>query len=153
MQRHILMVSLVLVATLFLSNAVAFGADADVEDAARAVVRLRGCHDDICDIVGSGTIIHPSGTILTAEHVALVNPQKRSAGYVDYFMVDMISNINREPEEKYRASLVATDSEADIALLQIFWDENRGELLFPMNMKHCRFYHLVTMYQLPVSYE
>jgi len=124
-------VTLFLLVTVFVLPSAVSGDDSLLEDAAGAVVRLHGCHDGICDILGSGTLIHPSGTILTAWHVAAIDPESPSKDIVDYFLVEMTESLQKRPTLRYRAKLVASAPELDLALLQIFLDERTGEILFP----------------------
>lgn len=97
-----------------------------IDDAARAVVHIiaQRCTFD-CQPTGegSGTIIHPSGIILTAWHVTVENPDEPTAWrYADDFLIEVTENIRFAPQPHYRAELIAFDVEMDLALLRIYQD-------------------------------
>jgi len=94
--------------------------------AARSVVRIRAQKCDISDCIdngiGSGAIIHPGGIILTAWHVTVINGRDKSSDHLDRFVIEMADNLDGIPSPKYRAELIASSPEQDVAFLQITTD-------------------------------
>jgi|GEM_PF-7050080 len=78
---------------LFLSPSVAYSqsSDAVIEDAIRATVRIRACYEGDCDhSFGSGVIVHPSGTIMTAFHLAVdVDEDTEDFSIADEFIIEV----------------------------------------------------------------
>lgn len=93
---------------------------ADPATAARAVVQIRRCDGFGCETpAGSGVIIHPSGLILTAYHVLLTDPEDPNAPRYPDFVISMTENPRTAPRPRYRARLVASKADQDLALLAI----------------------------------
>lgn len=115
-----------LLATTLLANAwsLAHAQDSRIDEAARAVVHIIAQRCTLtCQPVGegSGTIIHPSGIILTAWHVTVEHPDDPVLRrYADDFLIEMTEDIRRAPQPRYRAELIAFDIEMDLALLHIY---------------------------------
>lgn len=88
--------------------------------AARAVVQIRRCDNFGCETpAGSGVIVHPSGLILTAYHVLLADAEDPNADRYPDFVIAMTENPRTAPQPRYRARLVASKIEQDLALLAI----------------------------------
>lgn len=93
----------------------------------RAVVRIvpeRCFGETSCraqnDQPGSGVIIHPSGLILTAWHVTSQDNDIQQSNYWDDFIIEIIGEDDGlPPEAAYRAKIVATRPEMDLAILRI----------------------------------
>lgn len=99
-------------------------------DAARAVVRIRGCNIQGCHLgVGSGAFIDPSGLILTAHHVTLSDPLNPLSQQLGDFVIEVTDNPRQAPTALYRARVIAQNPAADLALLQIYWNEQAGRAL------------------------
>ena len=99
-------------------------------DAARAVVRIRGCNIQGChEGVGSGVFIDPSGLILTAHHVTLTDSRNPLSPQLDDFVIEITDNPRQAPIALYRGRVVAQNPASDLALLQIYWDEQAGRAL------------------------
>lgn len=97
---------------------------AALDDAMRAVVRIRMCSVQGCNQgVGSGAVIDPSGLILTAHHVTLSNPRDPLSPQLEDFVIEMTDNARMPPVARYRARIVAQRPDDDLALLAIYWDE------------------------------
>ncbi|MBX3050359.1 MAG: SUMF1/EgtB/PvdO family nonheme iron enzyme [Caldilineaceae bacterium] len=72
------------------------------------------------DQPGSGVIIHPSGLILTAWHVLSADKDFQQEDYWDDFVVEVIGEDDGLPAvARYRARIVATRPEMDLAILRI----------------------------------
>jgi len=105
---------------------------ANLDDAIKAVVRIVPQRCDLTGCrpvgVGSGTIIHPAGVILTAWHVTVTDPENLVTPiYADDFVIEMTEDIRRRPQARYRAELLAVKPEMDLALLRIYQEEDSGE--------------------------
>ena len=102
-----------------------------VEEAARAVVRVRGCHFTNCNAsLGSGAIIHPSGIILTAWHVTALDPENQATpAYYNDFIIEVTDDVGQAPQPRYRAQVMATNPQDDLALLHIYLEENSGRIV------------------------
>lgn len=88
--------------------------------AARAVVQIRRCDNFGCEtLAGSGVIVHPSGLILTAYHVLLTDAEDPNADRYPDFVIAMTENPRTAPQPRYRARLVASKLDQDLALLMI----------------------------------
>lgn len=99
-------------------------------DAARAVVRIRGCNIQGCHQgVGSGVLIDPSGLVLTAHHVTLSDALNPLSPQLSDFVIEVTDNPRQAPTPLYRARVVAQNPSSDLALLQIYWDEQAGRAL------------------------
>lgn len=93
---------------------------ADPATVARAVVQIRRCDNFGCETpAGSGVIVHPSGLILTAYHVLLTDPEDPNAARYPDFVIAMTENPRTAPQPRYRARLVASKADQDLALLTI----------------------------------
>ncbi len=96
-------------------------------DVKRAVVRIvpERCYGGTNCIPqnnqpGSGVIIHPTGLILTAWHVLSVDDNLQQANSWDDFVIEVIDNNDSvPPTPRYRAKIVATRPEMDLAILRI----------------------------------
>ena len=96
----------------------------------RAVVRIRGCNIQGChEGVGSGVFIDPSGLILTAHHVTLTDSRDPLSPQLDDFVIEITDNPRQAPIALYRARVVAQNPSSDLALLQIYWNEQAGRVL------------------------
>jgi len=96
----------------------------NLDEAIKAVVRIRGCNMAGCNVgLGSGVIIHPSGVILTANHVTLTDPRNPFSPRLEDFVIEVTENARQAPQARYRARLIAAKPESDLALLGIYWDE------------------------------
>lgn len=96
----------------------------NLDEAIRAVVRIRGCNSAGCNVgLGSGVIIHPSGVILTANHVTLSDSRNPLSPRLEDFVIEVTENARQAPQARYRARLIAAKPESDLALLGIYWDE------------------------------
>lgn len=111
---------------------------APLDDATHAVVRIRGCNIQGCNLgVGSGVLTDPGGLILTAHHVTLSDPQNPLSRQLEEFVIEVTDSARTAPVARYRARVVAQKPAADLALLQIYWDETAlhevaaGELDLP----------------------
>ncbi len=101
-------------------------------DVKRAVVRIvpeRCFGGTSCrpqnDQPGSGVIVHPSGLILTAWHVLSADKDFQQENYWDDFVIEMIDEDDGVPPvPRYRARIVATRPDMDLALLRIDRDSN-----------------------------
>jgi hypothetical protein len=103
---------------------------ASIDDAVKAVVRIRGCNVVSCNVgLGSGVIIHPSGVILTAHHVTLTDPQNPLSPHIEDFIIELTDDAQTAPEARYRARLIAAKPSSDLALLRIHWDERTNRPL------------------------
>jgi S1-C subfamily serine protease len=72
------------------------------------------------DQPGSGVIIHPTGLILTAWHVLSADKDFQQENYWDDFVIEMIDEDDGVPPvPRYRAKIVATRPEMDLAILRI----------------------------------
>jgi uncharacterized protein YraI len=120
----------VVVALALLSGLVARPATAQTRidlDVKRAVVRIvpERCYGGTncipqSDQPGSGVIIHPSGLILTAWHVLSADKDFQKENYWGDFVVEMIDEDDGvPPAPRYRARIVATRPEMDLAILRI----------------------------------
>ncbi|MFZ4661550.1 MAG: glycine betaine ABC transporter substrate-binding protein [Caldilineaceae bacterium] len=94
-------------------------------EAIKAVVRImpQRCSSTGCQplSVGSGTIIHPAGIILTAWHVTVADPENLiTPVYADDFIIEMTEDVRRRPRPRYRAELIAVKPDMDLALLRIY---------------------------------
>jgi len=100
--------------------------DDSITSADRSIVRIRAQKCDISDCIdngiGSGAIIHPGGIILTAWHVTVINERDKSSDHLDRFVIEMADNLDGIPSPKYRAELIASSPEQDLAFLQITTD-------------------------------
>lgn len=107
-------------------------------DVKRAVVRIvpeRCFSASTCraqlDQPGSGVVIHPSGLILTAWHVTSRDNDFEQENHWDDFVIEVIGEDDGlPPMAAYRARIVATRPEMDLALLRIDRDAE-GEPLTP----------------------
>jgi hypothetical protein len=105
-------------------------AQATALDAARAVVRIRGCNIQGCHQgVGSGVFIDPSGLVLTAHHVTLSDALNPLSQQLSDFVIEVTDNPRQAPTPLYRARVVAQNPSSDLALLQIYWNEQAGRAL------------------------
>ena len=96
----------------------------NLDQAVKAIVRIRGCNAAGCNVgLGSGVIIHPDGVILTANHVTLSDANNPLSPRLDDFVIEMTENVRQAPVARYRARLVAAKPESDLALLRVYWDE------------------------------
>jgi hypothetical protein len=95
------------------------------EQAARAVVRIRACYAEACE-VGSGVIIDPSGLILTAWHVVALDPANIDSALYQNLEIQLSDDIARPPETRYWAQVIASKADADLALLRITYDVQAG---------------------------
>ena len=68
-------------------------------------------------------IIHPSGVILTANHVTLTDARNPLSPHLEDFVIELTQNARSAPVARYRARLLATKPGSDLALLGIYWDE------------------------------
>jgi S1-C subfamily serine protease len=89
----------------------------------QAVVQIftrynRGSSPDTAS-TGSGTIITPDGLILTNHHVVIATGGMDS---YDDVVVALSFAPDKPPEEMYRATVIDSDSDLDIALIRIFED-------------------------------
>lgn len=102
----------------------------------RAVVRVRGCSGNSCEAggTGSGVIIDPRGLILTANHVTLVDPMDSNGPRMSDFVIEMTQSERDAPQAVYRARIVASDAELDLALLAIDRDESGGTRIAPADL-------------------
>jgi S1-C subfamily serine protease len=73
--------------------------------------------------VGSGTIIHPSGVILTAWHVVAVDAENPLSALWEQVVVELLVDVEQRPQPRYRAQVIAVHPQADLALLRIVQDE------------------------------
>ena len=95
-----------------------------LDQAVTATVRVLGCNLTGCNVgLGSGVIIHPSGVILTANHVTLTDARNPLSPHLEDFMIELTQNARSAPVARYRARLLATKPGSDLALLGIYWDE------------------------------
>lgn len=77
----------------------------------QSVVMLIGIQgNELANVVGSGTIVDPSGVIFTNDHV-IEN--------MDAMLVLMINDIGEVPQPRYIASITQAMPDADFAVLQI----------------------------------
>ncbi|MEZ4733153.1 MAG: trypsin-like peptidase domain-containing protein [Caldilineaceae bacterium] len=97
-------------------------AQPSLSDAAKAVVRISLCDIAACKPLGSGTIIHPSGIILTAWHVISVE-NSLNVAYLEDLLIEITEDIYREPQARYRANVIAVNPDMDLALLRVDRDE------------------------------
>lgn len=103
-----------------------------LEQAIQAVVRIRGCNAAGCNVgLGSGTLIHPSGVILTAYHVTLTDANNPLSPRHNDFVIELTENARSVPVVRYRAQLIAANVNADLALLRIYQDERTGQSITP----------------------
>lgn len=103
---------------------------APLDDATHAVVRIRGCNIQGCNLgVGSGVLIDPGGLILTAHHVTLSDPQNPLSRQLEDFVIEVTDSARTAPEARYRARVVAQKPAVDLALLEIYWDELESSAL------------------------
>ncbi len=106
-----------------------------VEKSALAVVKLYGCSEagaETCtSSEGSGTIVHPRGLILTALHVVIEDPENLRSPLLPEISVGMVEELNEPVDARYRANVIAYDSELDLALLSILHNEDEGRLFLP----------------------
>ena len=101
----------------------------DALEAALAVVQIQGCDNSDCDTpIGSGVIVHPSGLILTAYHVLLTDPTDLNSQRYPDFVIAMTEDMRAAPQPRYRASLVASKDDQDLALLGIDRDLTNAPL-------------------------
>ena len=82
----------------------------DIERIARSVVRIDALRNGELVGTGSGTIIWPTGRIVTNRHV-IENSED--------WQIAILRDIDERPVPQYRASLQGYSEEVDIALLQI----------------------------------
>ena len=112
---------------LFLAALLDMGVEAQqgiLDRAATATVRILGCSLSGCNVgLGSGVIIHPSGVILTANHVTLTDAKNPLSPHLEDFVIELTENARSAPAARYRARLLATKPGSDLALLGIYWDE------------------------------
>jgi len=131
--QSILLAVGVIVLLSFISNQptkVSFAQQANLAEAIKAVVRIRGCNVAGCNVgLGSGVIIHPSGVILTANHVTLTDPRNPLSPRLEDFVIEVTDNARQAPQARFRARLLAAKPEADLALLGIYWDEAANQPL------------------------
>ncbi|MEM7537550.1 MAG: serine protease [Chloroflexota bacterium] len=114
--------------TTLYSQASTASNDADITQAMRATVRIRGCNAGGCNQgLGSGVIIHPHGIILTANHVTVVDKDNPLSAVRDDFVIEMSENSRIAPIARYRARRIAAKPGADLAILQIYAEETTGE--------------------------
>ena len=74
---------------------------------------------------GSGVVIHPTGLILTAWHVLSADNDFQQENYWDDFVVEVIGEDDGlPPAPAYRARIVATRPEMDLAILRIDRDSD-----------------------------
>ena len=125
--RTILFITVAL-ALLAVVVALPAGAQTRIDlDVKRAVVRIvpeRCFGGTSCvaqsDQPGSGVIIHPSGLILTAWHVLSADKDFQKENYWDDFVLEMIDEDDGvPPAPRYRARIVATRPDMDLAILRI----------------------------------
>ncbi len=106
-----------------------------VEKSALAVVKLNGCSEvgaENCTYSeGSGTIVHPTGLILTALHVVIEDPENLRSPLLPEISVGVVEELSEPVEARYRAGVIAFDSELDLALLAIYRDEEAGGYFLP----------------------
>jgi len=93
------------------------------QEAALAVVRIRGCNAaGSCTNTnqGSGAIIHPSGIILTAWHVTVLDPKNQaSPEFYDHFLIEITDDASESPQPRYYARWSAYNIQDDLALLRV----------------------------------
>lgn len=125
-------ISLILLGAILLFQPQTVTAQADLNSAIQAVVRIRGCNVAGCNVgLGSGTLIHPSGVILTAYHVTLTDPTNPLSNRHNDFVIELTEDARHIPDVRYRAQFVAANIEADLALLRIYQDEVTGQSITP----------------------
>jgi hypothetical protein len=95
--------------------------EAAFEQAAQAVVRIRICVAEVCEI-GSGVIIDPGGIILTAWHVVAREPENLASDLYQNIEIQMSEDSARPPATRFRAQVIASKPEQDLALLRVTYD-------------------------------
>ena len=74
-----------------------------LDQAVTATVRVLGCNLTGCNVgLGSGVIIHPSGVILTANHVTLTDARNPLSPHLEDFMIELTQNARSAPVARYR---------------------------------------------------
>jgi formylglycine-generating enzyme required for sulfatase activity len=99
-----------------------------LDDVVPAVVRIVAINCNIGCIpqaVGSGAIIHPSGIILTALHVVVEDKNNPLSPPHTDFLIEMTDRARNPVQTRYRARVAALAPDVDLALLQIYFDEQR----------------------------
>ena len=103
---------------------------ANLNEAIKAVVRIRGCNSAGCNVdLGSGVIIDPTGVILTANHVTLTDPKNSLSQHLEDFVIEVTEDARKAPQARYRANLIAAKPESDLALLRVYQDEATNQPL------------------------
>jgi|GEM_PF-2085842 len=75
----------------------------NLDEAIKAVVRIRGCNSAGCNVgLGSGVIIHPSGVILTANHVTLTDPRNPFSPRLEDFVIRACPKPTYKVSRSYR---------------------------------------------------
>ena len=106
-----------------------------LEKSALAVVKLNGCSQAAATVCtasdGSGIMIHPRGLILTALHVIIQDPDDLRSPLLPEVSVGIMEDPDEPAQSSYRATVVAIDSELDLALLRIIPPAGEPEPFFP----------------------
>jgi formylglycine-generating enzyme required for sulfatase activity len=123
---YMLVVAMVMTAVVFAQRRMQ--AQTALDSAVPAVVRIVAINCNIGCIpqaVGSGAIIHPGGLILTALHVVVEDKNNPLSPTHTDFLIETTARARDPVQTRYRARVAALAPDVDLALLQIYFDEER----------------------------